>query len=190
MTALAFRFDSFKHIYTLNDAPIPSITQMIERGGLLGKGAAFYTEASRDRGTEVHRLCTDYDLGALNPATVTDFRGYLLAYVDAVKSLKPTWDEIEEADVHDGYKFAGRIDRFGKVFKRVTVAEIKSAAPAKHHAIQTALQAILKSARCGLPAERIQRLAIYLKESGRVTAVMHEDRRDFDTAMRLIKEFC
>lgn len=191
MIAPAFRFEPVDHSYYLDDHKIPSITQLIERGGLLGPGADYYTESSRDRGHEVHRLCADYDLGALDlPRLESPHRGYVLAYIAASQALKPSWTEIEEADAHPKYRFAGRIDRAGVVLGRQTVAELKSAAKAKHHQIQTALQAILKSARHGLPAESWQRLVIYLKNTGKYSVEIHEDLRDFAEAYRLIREFC
>lgn len=191
MAAPAFRFEPSDHSYWLGADRVPSITQLIERGGLHGDASKFYTEASRDRGTEVHRLCQDFDLGVLDlPRLESPHRGYVLGYVAACQLLKPDWDEIEEADVSPAYRFAGRVDRVGKALDRLTVAEIKSAAKARHHAVQTALQAILKSARLKLPAPMIQRLVIYLKNNGRFSVERHEDPRDFDTAFRLIKEFC
>ena len=189
MAAPSFRFDEARHEYFLGDKRIPSITQLLDMGGLVN-GAAYFTEESRRRGTEVHQLCADWDMGALDPLTVTSNRlPYLLGYIAASAALKPTWEAIEEADVHPGYGFAGRTDRVGLVLKRKTVAEIKSAAKAKHHAIQTALQALLASARWPLPAEKWQRLVIYVKATGKFTVERHEDRRDFDTALDLIRRF-
>lgn len=191
MIATAFRFEEADHTYWIGDARVPSITQLIERGGLLGAGAAFYTEASRDRGHEVHRLCADFDLGVLDlPRLESPHRGYVLAYIAASVGLKPEWDDIEEADAHPHYRFAGRIDRAGLVLGRQTVAELKSAAKAKHHPVQTALQAILRSWRHGLPAEQYQRLVIYLKNTGKFSVERHDDPRDFVEAFRLIREFC
>ena len=185
-----FRFEEAEHAYYLDDARIPSITQLIEMGGLV-KGSDYFTEASRERGLEVHRLCADFDMGALDvPKLETPHRGYVLAYVAACAALRPSWDAIEVADVHPGYRFAGRTDRLGTVLGRRSVLEIKSAAKAGHHAVQTALQAILASARWPLPAESWQRLTLYVKASGKFTLDQHTDRRDLDVAMRLIKEFC
>ena len=189
IAAPSFRFDEAEHAYYLDGKRIPSITQLLDAGGLVN-GAAYFTEESRRRGTEVHQLCADYDMGALDPLTVTsNRRPYLMAYVAACSALKPTWDAIEEADVHPAHGFAGRTDRVGFVLNRQTVAEIKSAAKAKHHAIQTALQAVLASVRWPLPAEHWQRLVVYVKPSGKFSVERHEDRRDFDVAMDLIRRF-
>lgn len=186
-----FRFDADRHQYFYNDVLVPSITQLLDLGGLVN-GKDYFTEASRERGQEVHRLCMDYELGVLDLASLdSPFRGYALGYVAAVKALRPKWEQIEVADVHPVLRFGGRTDRTGRVFARATVAEIKSAAKAKHHPIQTALQAILKSgAPGGVPAEMYQRLTIYVKNTGKFTVEEHTDPRDFDVARDLIRRFC
>lgn len=183
--APVFRFDEAEHAYFLDDVRIPSVTQLIERGGLLGEAARYYTEASRDRGHEVHRLTAQYDLTGYAPVD-GPCGGYVKGYIDAMKALSPDWTDIEVAAYHAGYRFAGRPDRVGPVFRVPTVLEIKSAAKAKHHPIQTALQALLVS-----PEPRsMQRMTLYLKDSARWCLDEHTDGRDFDTALRLIQEWC
>lgn len=188
--AAAFRFIEADHSYWLGDRRVPSVTQLLDMGGLVN-GGAYYTEESRRRGTAVHAMTADLDMGALDLANRDlPYRGYVLAYSAAVDALKPSWSSIEVADVHPGYGFAGRIDRLGDVCRRFSVVEVKTAAKAKHHAVQTALQAILTSTRARLAPEMIQRLTIYLKDTGRFSVESHEDRRDFDVAHDLIRRFC
>lgn len=191
IAAPVFRFDAERHEYFYNDARIPSVTQLLDLGGLVN-GKEYFTEESRRRGRAVHALAMDFDLGVLDlPRLESPYRGYVLGYVEACRKLLPKWEQIEVADVHPEFRFGGRIDRVGVVLERQTIAELKTAAKAKHHAIQTALQAILKSATAPcLPAERWQRLTVYLKHSGKFVVEAHEDPRDFHEAMRLIKEFC
>ncbi len=192
MTAdvVPFRFDAGRHEYFIGDQKVPSITQLIEMGGLVN-GSQYFTEASRIRGTSVHALCADYDLGALDlPRLESPHRGYVLGYIAACEALKPDWQSIEVADVHPVYRYGVRTDRVGKVFGRRTVCEIKSAVKARHHAIQTSLQALADEVRSKVPHEMIQRFTIYVKPTGKFSVEEHTDRRDFDQAMRLIKEFC
>ncbi len=188
--APAFRYDALRHEYFIGDVRVPSVTQLIELGGLVN-GSAYFTEESRRRGTEVHQLCADWELGALDPVTVqTTRRPYLLGYISAVGVLQPTWDAIEEATVSQRYRFGTRTDRVGTVFGKPSIAEIKSAVKAKHHAVQTALQAIAESERWNLPAKQFQRLTIYLTHNGKWSVDTHTDPRDFDVALGLIKRFC
>lgn len=185
-----FSFTESDHSYWLEGVRIPSITQLIQKGGLVS-GEHFFTEASRARGTEIHTLCTAFDLGALVQANLEGpHSGYVLAYLAASAQMKPEWTRIEEADYHAGLKFAGRIDREGIVLRQFSIVELKSAVKAAHHAVQTALQTILTEPRHKLPLTTVQRLCIYLKANGKFQVVRHEDARDFDEAFRLIKEFC
>lgn len=183
------RFDEADHAYYLDDVRIPSVTQLIEAGGLL-KGAEYFTQASRDRGHEVHRLCMELDLGVLDVGGLSSpVKGYILAYEAARKALRPSWEAIEVAEVHPGFRFAGRPDRLGRVLGRRSVVELKTGGRAAHHPVQTALQALLAEAR-GLPAVEWERLTVYLKPGGKFSVDAHTDRRDFDVAHDLIRRFC
>ena len=191
IVAPVFSFNESDHSYWLGETRLPSITQLISLGGLVN-GEAYFTEASRERGLLTHALCADFDLGVDLGAELqsSPVRGYVLAYMAAMDALKPTWECIEEADYSPRYRFAGRTDRIGMVFGKRTVCEIKSAVKAAHHSVQTSLQAILAAERWPLPAREFQRLTIYLKPTGKYAVERHEDRRDFDCALKLIREFC
>lgn len=182
----AFRFDKVAHAYYLDGRQIPSITQMLQMTGWVDD--TYYTEASRIRGTAVHDLCTEFDLGALDPGeSGSPYRGWLLAYAAAIRTLQPTWDGIEIPGVHPLYRFGGRPDRVGRVFKLQTILEIKSGVQEKAHKIQLALQAILCQATRPLPPEHYQRLALYVKSTGKFRLEQHTDARDFTEARRVIQ---
>jgi hypothetical protein len=57
------QFDPHTHQYTLGDRVILSVTQRIQRAGLLGPAATWYTPESAARGTAVHLACTHWDTG-------------------------------------------------------------------------------------------------------------------------------
>lgn len=186
-----FRFDAEHHEYIDQQTGqvFPHITGMLERAGLIDD--TWYTEESSARGTAVHRLTADYDLGALDVAScVSRYRGYLLGYVKVVSILQPEILAVEEPLVHPRYRFGGRIDRVVIVRKLRGIWEIKSGAPEKSHQIQTALQAELDAVECGIPPEGIQRCAIYIKDKGKFQVIEHKDRRDFDEARRVIRVCC
>ena len=194
IAAPVFRFDEARHEYELDGVRLPSITQLISLGGLVN-GEAYFTEASRNRGTAIHAMTANFDLGVDlgEQLQSSPLRGYVLAYMAAVDALKPTWECIEEADYSARYRFAGRTDRIGMVFGKRTVCEIKSAVKAAHHSVQTSLQSILAAENRRMPnvsAEKWQRLTIYLKPTGKYSIDRHEDRRDFDVAQTLISRFC
>lgn len=192
MTPSSFRFDKAAHEYFLDGELVPHITGMLEQTGWID--STWMSEESSVRGTAIHALTAAYDFGALD---ITDedaggiYRGWLLGYAAAMKMLgQPTWDEIEQPGAHPTFRFGGRPDRVGKVFGVKTVMEIKSGAAMKSHPIQTALQAILRSASNGLPAELWGRRALYLKANGTFRIPPHCDKSDFVEAYKVIKRCC
>lgn len=192
LTDLPFRFDPGTHRYIALDTGevLPSITQMLADTGWVDN--EFYTAESRTRGTAVHILTADYDLGAIQePGQVSSrYKSYLMAYVRAMAMLNPTIVDVEVPMVHPTYRFGGRPDRIVEMNGKRGVLEIKSGGPERQHRIQTALQAILDSARCGMPAEALSRWCLYLKDTGKFALDVHPDRRDFDEARRVIRKCC
>lgn len=186
----SFRFDPERHEYITLDGEVrPHITGILEATGWTDD--TWFTEESSERGRCVHALTADYDLGALPVDTcVSRYRNYLLAHVACMRVLQHQWTSIEETFMHPEHRFGGRPDRVGKVRGQFTVLEVKSAVPASSHAIQTALQAILVSARHPLPADLWTRLCLYLKPTGKFSLVEHKDPHDFVEARRIIKACC
>jgi hypothetical protein len=186
-----FRFDAQHHDYIdLETGDVmPHITGMLERAGLIDD--TWYTEESSARGTAVHKLTADYDLGALDVATcVSRYRGYLLGHVTAMQILQPEILSVEEPIVHPVHRFGGRPDRDVIIRRLRGVLEIKSGGEEKSHQIQTALQAELVALEAGIPPEGLQRTCLYLKDKGKFKVVEHKDRRDFDEARRVIRLCC
>lgn len=191
ITTLPFRFDAIQHLYLPLEAgePYPHITGMLEETEW--SDPTWFTEESRIRGTAVHKLTADFDLGALDvPSCTSRYRGWLLAHERAMQILRPDVLEVETASVHPTYRFGGRPDRVWKLDGAIVVPDIKTGAFEKCHPIQTALQAILVSLRYRLPAPAIGRFGLYLQESGRFKFRPFDDRSDFDEALRIIKRCC
>lgn len=185
------RFEPAHHEYFLDGVQIPSVTQMLVATGWIDP--TYYTEESRRRGSIVHTLTAAYDLGTLDLDRVHQYRGYVLAYIEAMRTIRPTMLAIEEMVVHPGYPFAGKPDRVARMFGVLTIPEIKTGGRERAHAVQTALQAILVAGadrEHRLPPTSYQRAAIYLKASGRYTLEQHPARRDFDHAYQVLHDCC
>ena len=188
---MTFRFNADRHEYTdlASGVVLPHITGMLQRTGWIDD--VWFTEESSERGTAVHKLTADYDLGALDvESCVSVFRGYLLGHVKAVGILRPEFMAVEEPIVHPYFHFGGRPDRVVKIGGLLGVLEIKSGVPAKSHAVQTALQAILVSADGSLPAEMHARFCLYLNDGGKFKVEEYTRRQDFDEARRIIRHCC
>lgn len=184
----AFRFDVTNHEYIdlETGSVLPHITGMLEQTGWIDD--TWYTEESSERGTAVHRLTADYDLGALDvESCVSRYRGYLLGHVKAMQILRPEVVSVEEPIINPIEKWGGRPDRIIIVRGLRGVLEIKTTSnEERSHQVQTALQAILESLECGIPYNGLQRQVLYLKDKGKFKLVEHTDRRDFIEAQRVI----
>lgn len=191
MQHVAFRWDGNAHEYVdLGGVVRPHITQLLEKAGLVDD--RWYTEESCERGSCVHRLTADYDLGALDPDTcVSKYRGYLLAHVAAMRMLQPTFTHIEVPLLycHEGISFGGRPDRCGKFYGCWGVLEGKSGVATAAHPVQTALQAMLFEPECGIPADFQLRLCLYWKDNGKFTIEQHQQKRDFAEARRILSRY-
>lgn len=183
-----FRFDPVNHEYFLNDVQVPSITQMLEDCCYIDD--TYFTAECAERGTMVHRLTADYDLGAIEqPASVENiWKGYLLAHVAAMRGMgRPAWTSIEQALCHPALRYGGRPDRVGKVWGAVSVVDLKTGGTYDWHGIQTALQAILVASEVNLPPTVIVRYGLNLKINGKYKLLEHKDVRDFDKAYDVIR---
>lgn len=189
---IPFRFEASTHEYiTLQGDVLPSITQMIRQCGLVND--RFYTATSCERGSCVHRLTTEFDLGALArddiPSVNSIYKGWLLAHIAAVDIIRPEWLHIEEPLVSAQYRFGGRPDRVARIYGAVAVVEVKSGVPEPAHAVQLALQCLLVAPEVNLPAESIVRYGLYLKGTGRFKFELFPNtRKDFAAARKVIKE--
>ena len=188
---LPFRFSAVDHEYVALDTGevYPHITGLLQKAGLVDD--RWYTPESRTRGTAVHRLTTDYDLGALEDVDgcTSRYKGWLHAHVACMNALRPVVLQVEQPIVHPHYRFGGRPDRIVRLFGVRGPFEIKSGGPEKAHAIQTALQAILDSMDAGIPADVLGRWAAYYQENGKYRVEAFTDRRDIDTALKILKEY-
>jgi hypothetical protein len=189
---MAFRFDADLHEYfDLETGDIvPHITGLLESAGLID--TTWYTEEASERGTFIHNLTADWELGALHDTGEAggDYRGYFLAYVLAMKTIRHKWEKVEVPHVHPRLRFGGRPDRVGRVFGARAVMELKTGPPNASHEIQTALQAILEEQHHKLPAEYQERYALYVKDTGKFRLVRHENKHDVTKAREIIGKFC
>lgn len=192
------RFDAEAHVYTIDGYRVPSITQLLEMSGHVD--TTFFTDESCDRGDWVHRVSAAYDLGAIdNPAQVEvvagaakkRWVGYFQAHVAAMQALKPhlSWLAIEQARFSVKHHFAGRPDREAKLYRAISLVEIKSAVKQPSHSVQLALQAILVAPTYRLPPELIKRYILYLQENGRYELYECPSKRDYAEAYGILRDY-
>lgn len=142
------RFDPESHSYFWKGERLPGVTEIIGSLGLIG-GSDWFTEASAERGNDVHKTTLLYDEGRLDFDTLSDeMAGYLTAWIAfrAEHKFEPIHCELPLA--HPRMGFAGTLDRIGLMGDVETLPDIKTMAqPCRkqkpHWALQLALYAWL-----------------------------------------------
>lgn len=125
MTAVApsLQFDPETHVYTLNGAVIPSVTQVIS--SILPGWQA--SEWHMQRGTAMHHGCRLMDEGRLDWSTVApEIEGRLRAWEKFRAEGSAVVVACEKALYHPLYRFAGTLDRILSRNNEIAVADIKS----------------------------------------------------------------
>lgn len=193
---MEFRFDAGRHEYLdiTTGEVLPHITGMLKQAGLVDD--RWFTEASRERGSGVHRLTADYDLGGIEhedlPKVDSPYKAWLLAHVKWTQMVRPSWQIVEMPYVHPTFRYGGRPDRGGTLYHSLSLVEIKSGAREDiPHGVQLALQAMLVADEFHLTPETIRRYALYLQGNGRFVFEEFTNRtRDFGIARDVIRQCC
>ena len=183
----AIHFDRETHVYTTDyGSEVPSVTQRIKRGGLLGPAAQFYSVESAARGLASHSACADYDEGR----DVADFLkgeygGFLTSYIKWSDAIQPTWTSIETPSYSPRYQTAGTADRIGTINGKPVVVDLKTGSRNdKYHGIQVAFYDLIHD---DLPPRQRRRLVLYLRSNGRMAqSVEFSSPYDYTQALALI----
>lgn len=167
-------FVGASHTYTIGGWVVPGITAIM-------KGAGKYDErwiprSARDRGSLVHRLTEEHDLGFRD---LGDYygpvRGWCLAYLEYLRMERPRVTVIEQCFYHRRLGFATTIDRAG--YRRGPMVQNLKSGPADHmHEIQSAGELL---AIDGWWTAR-RRETVYLRENGTYEIEQHDNDADRD----------
>jgi len=183
----AIHFDPETHVYTTDyGSEIPSVTQRIKRGGLLGPAAQFYSVESADRGTAVHLACADRDQGRDVSAFLKgEFGGFLTSYIKWCEAMEPVWTSIETPSYSPRYQTAGTADRIGTINGKPVVVDLKTGSRNdKYHGIQVAFYDLIHD---DLPPRQRRRIVLYLRSNGRMAqSVEFSSPYDYTQALALI----
>ena len=179
-------FDPETHVYTTDyGSEIPSVTERIRRGGLLGPAAQFYSPESADRGTAVHLACADRDQGRDVAAFLKgEFGGFLTSYIKWCDAMEPVWTSIETPQYSPRYQTAGTADRVGTINGKPVVVDMKTGGKAHHHGVQVAFYDLIHD---DLPPRQRRRIVLYLRANGRMAqSVEFSSPYDYTQAVSLI----
>jgi hypothetical protein len=149
----------------------PHVTDIISAAGLIE--TAFFTTAARDLGTAVHAATHYLDEGDLNWASVDPVAlPRLRSYQRFLDEVKPVVLSVEEAVIHETYRYQGRLDRRMQINGREAVVDIKGPFRAPWQAIQVAAYA-------GCFELPMARYTLHLEDE-KYQLIEHRGRRDFD----------
>jgi len=184
-------FDPEAHVYRVDGAPVPSVTELLEAAGIspdYSKVNPHVLLHARRRGIHVDLCCDlddadDLDWSSVHPEAV--------GYVQAWRAFKADYGYRPIASqvilYHPTYEYAGTADCVGELGGYVTVAERKATARmAGSYALQTAGYATeglytappgggrLVPVEWGTPA----RVGVHLQRTGRYELVPYDDPQD------------
>lgn len=122
------RFFDKGHIYMMDGERLPSVSDLcrfISRE-VYGDAPPWAMEAAAERGTAVHKATEALD--KTGAASIdSDWAGYLEAYRRFLTEHEVEWELIERPDWHEEHRYAGTLDRYGRVDGIKTLVDIKTA---------------------------------------------------------------
>jgi PD-(D/E)XK nuclease superfamily len=185
-------FDELKHEYRHGGKVVHSVTQILQNAGLIDLSMVKedVLEYRRVLGTAVHRATELYDQDDLDVDSLDDrIRPYLDAWVKFKSDTQIVIEENELRLFHPVYRFAGTLDRVGKIGKDRALIDLKTGLMYPSYGPQTAAY---KSAYEFQTKKKVQkRYTVQLKDDGnyRLEPMTDEDDWSVFLACLTLKNF-
>lgn len=115
------------HVYMLDGERIPCVSELCRflHREIYKDAPVWQMEAAAERGTAVHAATEQLD--KTGTAEINDdYAPYLEAYAAFIRDHDVSWKLIEYPSYHPEHRFAGTIDRYGKVDGFRTLLDIKT----------------------------------------------------------------
>lgn len=165
-------FDPDTHTYTIGDERLPSVTQVIDRVGLIPSSQK--NSDAAHRGKMVHLAARYLFEHRLDWSSVASpIAGYVCSLDKWISATGFSARECEGRGWHRVHRYAGQWDVVGKMEYGEVLIDIKTGAPAKWHGLQTA-------AYVEITGRALKRGSLYLQQDGSIAKfVAHKDEADF-----------
>jgi genome maintenance exonuclease 1 len=115
------------HVYMLDGERIPCVSDLCRflHREVYKDAPSWQMEAAADRGTKVHAATEALD-GSGRAEIEDEYLPYLQAYAAFLSEHEVQWELTEQSMYHPEHKYAGTIDRYGKVDGVLTLLDIKT----------------------------------------------------------------
>lgn len=138
------------HIYTdtTSGETLPSVTQILGSVGLID--SRWYTDESRERGTEVHEAIHLINAGILDYSDYRhlDIYGYLEAYRRFVAQSGFEVRASERVVWHESMRYAGKIDHYGILNSAGVIIDFKTGSVQRWHGWQGEAYRLAWNSQC------------------------------------------
>ena len=172
-TGPVFTFDPNSHTYYLDGVEIPSVTMCLKTAGLTRNYDGFHE--AQLRGLHVHTACEWLDLNDLDWNSVyPQWLGYVKAYARFKDDTGVTPELIEYQTYHPAFRFAGTLDRTGRLEDGMAIIDLKTGGHEDWHRFQTAGYKIMGQSKFA----DYKRYSVYLSEDGTYSVDPHTDEAD------------
>lgn len=180
--ATTFQFIPESHTYLENGRVVPSVTQILERAGLVCYShiPTEILEHKAEIGTAAHAACHYHDEGDLNESTIDE---EVIGYLEGWKKFRRESDFVPKlieyrgvAEV-DGMRYGFTLDRAGILQGKSHLIEIKCTAGVEiSWGPQTAAYEMALR-KLGEPV--LRRVAVHLRPNGTYSLVQLNDVQDY-----------
>lgn len=187
---MKLNFDPIEHAYTLDEMALPSVTQCLQPLINLSGIPKDVLETARARGESVHKATELFDMGLLATSSISELlRPYIEAWMKFREEKQFTPELIEHRVWHNKYRYAGTVDRIGRLSSGVKILiDIKSThEPPSYAGPQTA--AYLGAFNYGKPDSNkaVGIYTVHLKKTGDYEFIEHDVDSDFPVFMSCLK---
>ena len=168
-------FDADTHTYRFDGVVVPGVTTILKPLTDFSTVPPHVLDAASAFGTAVHLACELDDLGTLDEAALDPA---LAPYLDAWRKFSAEhavqWEQIEQRVYHPTMRYAGTLDRFGRVDGDLTVVDIKSSVQ-----LYPSVGPQLAAYANALSHPYAKRMAVQLKADGTYVAKPYTDPSDW-----------
>lgn len=115
------------HIYMLDGERLPCVSDLCRflSREIYRDTPVWQMEAAADRGTKVHAAAEALDQTG-KAEIEEEYLPYLEAYAAFLREHDVFWDLIEHPDYHPIFRYAGTLDRYGRLDGALTLLDIKT----------------------------------------------------------------